>query len=401
MHEAPKREISSTGEERLRVAWIGAHGIDSWVDDVVLFGMPVPASRRGEFSVRMRLWCFLLIFFCVSVRSVGATSPLVLSDWGKELGLIELAGPTHVSSWLDIDLDGVAEPVWFSQQKVVFLDHENGETSLKEVTFAGDHPGLSSTEEIQMVIAAGDFTRTGQLDLLVMSSRVARYRVTAPGELTFLSLSDPPLATGVRPFDAAVGDVNGDNWPDIVVAMGRISTEHVYERGERDIVLMNRGGEFELVRIEPSRIGQSNGITLADVNDDQRLDVIESIDFSGATGPARILINETPAGASEPVFKVAEHTYDVASYGMGAAVEDIDQDGFVDIYNASTGQDFMMFQQPDGTYEDRTWSGGITHEWGSDGGRIQWAPTLADLDADGDIDVFVRHGHLTNMLLVN
>ena len=59
--------------------------------------------------MHVRLGFFLLSFLLAPASLADPSSKLVFTDWGKDVGLSDLAGPTHVSSWLDIDLDGVAE----------------------------------------------------------------------------------------------------------------------------------------------------------------------------------------------------------------------------------------------------------------------------------------------------
>jgi hypothetical protein len=79
---------------------------------------------------------------------------------------------------------------------------------------------------------------------------------------------------------------------------------------------------------------------------------------------------------------------------MGAAVEDIDGDGDLDIYNSSTGRDFLFLQEGQGEMKENALALGIHHGMGDETIRIQWSPSIADLNGDGLLDVFVRHDHL-------
>ena len=68
-------------------------------------------------------------------------------------------------------------------------------------------------------------------------------------------------------------------------------------------------------------------------------------------GVSRILMNTTSPGDKEPTFSVHPHPFDTGSYGMGVAVDDLDQDGHLDIYNTSVERDLLAAGRADGSYE--------------------------------------------------
>ena len=80
-------------------------------------------------------------------------------------------------------------------------------------------------------------------------------------------------------------------------------------------------------------------------------------------------------------------------------MEDINGDGILDVFNTSVGRDYMMMGQADGSFVDETSKLGFLHEWGRNSLRVQWSPSFADVDGDGDVDLFVRHGHLGDFQL--
>lgn len=70
-------------------------------------------------------------------------------------------------------------------------------------------------------------------------------------------------------------------------------------------------------------------------------------------------------------------------HGQGLAVGDFDNDGFDDLLVTNVGPDVLMRNLGDGTFEDVTSLAGVADpRWGS---SAAWA----DLDLDGDLDLFV------------
>lgn len=75
---------------------------------------------------------------------------------------------------------------------------------------------------------------------------------------------------------------------------------------------------------------------------------------------------------------------DVTMYGMGVAVGDYDNDGWVDVFISAVGQD-RLFKNEQGKFRD------VTDEAGVGGSDQEWGTSCCffDLDNDGDLDLFV------------
>jgi enediyne biosynthesis protein E4 len=80
----------------------------------------------------------------------------------------------------------------------------------------------------------------------------------------------------------------------------------------------------------------------------------------------------------------AETGIDIATYGMGVAAADIDNDGFVDIYRTGLTESVMLRNNGNGTFSDVTAKTGTSNKGG-------WGVSAAfiDIDRDGWLDLYV------------
>jgi cysteine-rich repeat protein len=183
------------------------------------------------------------------------------------------------------------------------------------------------------------------------------------------------FATGSRPSDVQVLDLNNDTFPDFVVA----------NEASRDLsVFVNQGGRAFLalapVRL-PSLPNSALGlITLAagDINDDGAIDLAAVQAGGTAGGVVTPLINVGGVGlaavGSLPVGKLA----------WGVALGHLNADAVLDIVTANRSDNSfsVLLSQPDGTY--------LRADHNSGGVRATDVAT-ADLDGNGFDDVIVTN----------
>src|SRR5262245_19345814 len=144
------------------------------------------------------------------------------------------------------------------------------------------------------------------------------------------------------------------------------------------------------------------GVALFDYDNDGRLDLLdmqgEPLDpdkgKSKATQScAARLYHNVPVESTDggPSFKLVDVT-DASKlcthgYGMGVAVGDIDNDGFVDVFVTHFGAPNQLFRNNcDGTFTDVTKKAGVA---GS--GRWGASATFFDYDRDGFLDLYVAN----------
>lgn len=72
------------------------------------------------------------------------------------------------------------------------------------------------------------------------------------------------------------------------------------------------------------------------------------------------------------------------SYSLGVTAGDYDNDGFQDLYITNFGPNRMLHNNGDGTFSDITPVAGV-----ADGNKFSAGATFLDIDADGDLEIFV------------
>ena len=146
-------------------------------------------------------------------------------------------------------------------------------------------------------VAVGDFNTDGKPDLVVCNRDLNTVSIflntTTPGAASFSFTSSLSLlATGVKPRWAAVGDLNNDGKPDLVVANVNASTVSVFRN-----TTANGGAAPSFDPQGAFGVGaasQPRAVTLADVNGDGKLDLIVA-DQANNKMPVRLNTTATNA----------------------------------------------------------------------------------------------------------
>ena len=139
-------------------------------------------------------------------------------------------------------------------------------------------------------------------------------------------------------------------------------------------------------RLMPETIGSGAAFFDYDNDGDQDLLLINSREWADHETlddpPTQHLYRNDGSGRFEDVTKQAG--LDLTTYGMGAAVGDIDGDGWQDLY-LTTLNGNRLLRNVQGRFED------ITEQAGVAGGPDTWSSSAAfvDIDRDGDLDLFV------------
>jgi FG-GAP-like repeat len=206
-----------------------------------------------------------------------------------------------------------------------------------------------------------DLNRNGWLDIVTANTgrntiAIAINRGAAGGFET-----PREVAVGTGPFDIAAGDLNRDGIPDLVVATPDSNTIDVLLIGPNATVASRRS----------LQVGQSRGLTCADVTRDGILDLIYTDYLRG------VMVVLRGDGTGQFPTKVGEFV--VASRPQGVATGDFNHDGLLDAAVASTNGTVLnvLSGTSDGKFTRRT----------VEAGRTLNVLAVADFNADGWLDI--------------
>ncbi|MGI9321686.1 MAG: CRTAC1 family protein [Thiogranum sp.] len=140
-------------------------------------------------------------------------------------------------------------------------------------------------------------------------------------------------------------------------------------------------------RLMPETIGSGAAFLDYDNDGDQDLFLVNFRhwpDHPGDSTPTQALYRNDGSGHFEDVSR--EAGLDIEAYGMGVAIGDYDDDGWVDLFLSSLKKN-QLFHNERGQFRE------VTDEAGVGGRQDLWSTgaTFLDYDRDGDLDLFVAN----------
>lgn len=239
-------------------------------------------------------------------------------------------------------------------------------------------------------VRAADFNRDGHVDFVFVAEddRVHQLFLGQAGG-RFVDASDRLPARSVG-NGLAVGDVNGDGLPDIVVGNSGL-TGGEGENGARNFLWLNdprRPGRFVDATAThlPAIVNRAQGVALADLDGDRDLDMVVATEAP----PMRLLINDGQGRFVEASDRLDQLT---PLETREAHVLDANGDKGPDILllnlTSNAGkwdkdpQARLLVQDGSGRFRDETAQRLPAHRFSA------WGGTIIDFDRDGDSDIIV------------
>jgi len=236
-----------------------------------------------------------------------------------------------------------------------------------------------------------DVNLDGNLDLFITDEHRRNRLLLSRGNGKF---TDVTVEFGIQDSTtsqgAAFGDVDNDGYPDLYVA-----NWFAPDRFYRNV----NGIRFEAVSLPLPHLQKSlnsNGVTFADLDNDGDLDLIVT-DRDGRTSVYR---NQLEKGNSRWDF------YDVTEASgvrnpfpaYGSVVADFNNDGWQDIYFTNIGPN-QLFVNRGGFQFELTYQ--EPYAFLSYKDHYSTGAAVADVDRDGDLDLFVANKDTISLIFVN
>ncbi len=287
----------------------------------------------------------------------------------------EDAGRSEGVNWVDYDNDGDLDLYLCSRgEESNQLFRNDAGKGLIELT---GHP-LTAVMSTSMACWA-DIEGDGDLDVIMVGYRSNGNKVFENrGEGNFVERSDVPMAEGTGSSRAcACGDVNNDGLPEFFVGNARQPNFYYVNQGNWNFEKVTKGLMVE-------DLGYAYGASWADYDDDGDLDL-----FVANFDKNNLLLNNNGYGVLTPVIE-GELVETTEGASKGHSWGDYDNDGDLDLYvgNGTYGPDmrnFLFLNNGHGGFD--RYSEGVLEAHADTTAGV----THADLDRDGDLDLFVAN----------
>jgi uncharacterized protein YuzB (UPF0349 family) len=217
---------------------------------------------------------------------------------------------------------------------------------------------------------------------LIAGSSLVFQPSAAQGQISFKRISENPLGfSNVSSFSTtAIADLDNDG--DLDMMSGDIKGQFNYfENTGSDTV-----PEFGTGLINPfglNNISYGSSIVFADLDNDGDIDIIAG-DYTGGF----FYFQNTGTSAAPAFAPVSINPFGLSATGNFStpAVADLDNDGDLDIMSGTAYGDYLYFLNT-GTNTAPAFSGPVTNPFGIVNIGYDSAPTFADIDNDGDLDL--------------
>lgn len=363
-------------------------------------------------GVRMFLLTLILLSFSVSLV-LGQIQFVDISDTSgidHQFGVKEgfLGGGICVfdcnnDGFQDLYLTGGMLPdrFYLNQKDGTFIDALSGS-------------GLDVTQDfVTQGVAGADVDRDGFIDLFITTNTTMDSTQAIPraknlffinnGDNTFREATAEYGLDQMNSFSTGVnfGDFNGDGYPDAYVGnyfhdytgpLDEINDATMVNANNtaKGYLLLNQNGKrFKNVYTDygMDHKGFGFGGVFTDFDNDNDQDLFVLHDFGYKAKPNRLLENQYPKRKFKYVEKELDMNLQINA--MASAVGDYDNNGWLDYFVTNIRFNYFMVNQGKGLpFINKS------EELGTRLFKIGWGANFADMDHDGDLDLFVSNGDL-------
>jgi hypothetical protein len=392
---------------------------------------------RVTFPMKYALVVSLLLLMCYARSLSPVISQEALQKGSSAIEFVDITGPAGIrwglttlapgvkyiidtmgggGGFIDYNRDGLLDIylVCYSQTPQAdanlklrdALYRNNGDGTFTDVTASAGING----QLWGMGFACTDYNNDGWPDMYITGYGASKlYRNNANGTFTDVTIQ-AGVTNGKWGASAAFFDYDNDGYSDLYVANylkfdpdgkvpcqlfdGRPYCAISQFKGSSGVLYHNnRDGTFTDVSKEAgiaNLTGKGLGVIALDYNNDGRMDIYQAND-----GDPNFLFRNNGNGTFSEIAleaEVALNPEGAPRGGMGVDAEDIDGDGYLDIFvtNYSGETNAFWHNEGDGTFSETTYEMGL--------GKISvpmsgFGTRFFDYNNDGLVDLFVLNGH--------
>jgi VCBS repeat-containing protein len=223
-------------------------------------------------------------------------------------------------------------------------------------------------------VAVGDFDRDGDSDLAIAAiaddfSRGTISVLFGNGAGGFSPQTNPPYPAGTFPASIAVGDFNGDTYPDLAVA----------DQQTGDILVLRggNGGTFSAATTVAT-VAEPGSVVVANLNSDTDPDLVVAEHVTQSSNPSRVLVLLGSTGATFTTPAEVAAGLDPVSIAVGNFNGDTDTYPDLAVADQSPGEIQVLLGGGNGSFTGPTT---LTADSGLSGIAV------GDFNRDGDPDL--------------
>ncbi len=309
------------------------------------------------------------------------------TDVAAEAGVAD-ARQTIGAAFGDFDNDGDLDLYLANDFGINALYLNKGDDTFEDITDAAGVKGaidIIGGEEVPngFGVALADYDNDGYLDIYAVNLGGGNILYRNSGDGTFVDSSaeaDVKAGTGIQGAGRAAvfSDFNNDGKLDLYAINGYEKLSFFYlnsDSGFHDATNEAGIGELE----------HGAGVAFGDYDNDGDMDLyVTNLDSTQSVPLPNVLYRNNGKGVFEDVTAEAGLVFE--EYSLGAVFGDLDNDGHLDLYVVTNGGLNILYRNNgDGTFTDVTASAGVGDEgWGSNA-------ALGDIDNDGYLDIYLAN----------
>lgn len=238
------------------------------------------------------------------------------------------------------------------------------------------------------LVAIGDLDGDGKPDIVTAnngSNTISVFRnISTPGNILFTPRTD--LTVGTNPYGLAIGDLNGDGKPDIVVTTQGSSSSL--------LVLKNNSTTGTILLGPATPYGSIAGpfvVSLGDLDGDGKLDLV-----ANSAGSNSVIVMKNTSTISDISFLSGQESFFVGNYPVCVSIADLNGDGLPDIITSNRFSNNVSCLKNTSSGGTLTFDSRVDYPVNADPIYV----AVGDLDGDSKPDIISANSSSTNISIL-